>query len=112
MMRAHLLLSDSSGAEEEGPSLGKPTLVLRDVTERPEAIAAGAARLVGRTRHEVVEAVSVLLTDRDHFARMTRASDVYGDGKATARVLDAISDLMTGVIPLHRPMALDARPAA
>jgi UDP-N-acetylglucosamine 2-epimerase (non-hydrolysing) len=112
MMRAHLLLSDSSGAEEEGPSLGKPTLVLRDVTERPEAIAAGAAKLVGRTRREVVEEVSTLLTDAGQYARMTKASDVYGDGKATARVLDAISDLMTGVIPPHRPMSLDARPAA
>lgn len=112
MMQAHLLLSDSSGAEEEGPSLGKPTLVLRDVTERPEAIAAGAARLVGRTRHEVVDEVSALLMDPAHYDRMTRAGDVYGDGQATARVLDAIADLMSGVIPPNRPMPLDQRPAA
>ncbi|MEP2785069.1 MAG: UDP-N-acetylglucosamine 2-epimerase (non-hydrolyzing) [Pseudoruegeria sp.] len=112
MMRAHLLVSDSSGAEEEGPSLGKPTLVLRDVTERPEAIAAGAAKLVGRTQKEVVEEVTALLTDAEHYSRMTSASDVYGDGKATARVLDAISDLLTGVIPPNRTMPVNLRAAA
>ncbi|WP_339692153.1 UDP-N-acetylglucosamine 2-epimerase (non-hydrolyzing) [Celeribacter baekdonensis] len=98
MIKAHLIVSDSSGAEEEGPSLGKPTLVLRDVTERPEAITAGAAVLIGRTRQAVRTKVSALLTDHILYDGMTRASGVYGDGQATARVLEALSDLFTGVI--------------
>ncbi|MBY8854560.1 UDP-N-acetyl glucosamine 2-epimerase, partial [Saccharothrix sp. MB29] len=63
MWRSDIILSDSSGAEEEGPALGKPTLVLRDITERPEAVASGTARLVGRTRDQIVHHVTGLLDD-------------------------------------------------
>lgn len=91
MRRSHVIVSDSSGAEEEGPALGKPTLVLRDVTERPEAVAAGTARLVGRTRATIVDAVRGLLDDESSYARMASAVNPYGDGFATERVLGALA---------------------
>ncbi|MEV6635134.1 UDP-N-acetylglucosamine 2-epimerase (non-hydrolyzing) [Actinoplanes sp. NPDC051470] len=89
MRLSDIILSDSSGAEEEGPSLGKPTLVLRDITERPEAVRAGTARLVGRTRAGIVGEVTRLLDDPAAYSRMAEATNPYGDGYATERVLDA-----------------------
>lgn len=91
MLRSDIILSDSSGAEEEGPALGKPTLVLRDITERPEAVAAGTARLVGRTRERVAAEVKGLLHDPELYARMSTAANPYGDGKATDRVVGALA---------------------
>ena len=96
MARADIIVSDSSGAEEEGPAFGKPTLVLREVTERPEAITAGTARLVGRTTEGIVGEASRLLRDKDHYAEMSTASSPYGDGMATERTVGAIAHFFDG----------------
>jgi len=90
MQKAYVVISDSSGAEEEGPGLGKPTLVLRDVTERPEAVTAGVAKLVGRSRERIAGEALALLADPDRHAAMAVASNVYGDGQATGRVMGAL----------------------
>ncbi|WP_158852741.1 non-hydrolyzing UDP-N-acetylglucosamine 2-epimerase [Saccharothrix deserti] len=91
MWRSDIILSDSSGAEEEGPALGKPTLVLRDVTERPEAVAAGIARLVGRSRDQIVRHVTGLLDDPTQYELMASTANPYGDGNATERVVGALA---------------------
>ncbi|MEU6062831.1 UDP-N-acetylglucosamine 2-epimerase (non-hydrolyzing) [Streptomyces sp. NPDC047097] len=91
MRRADLIVSDSSGAQEEGPALGKPTLVLGNVTERSEAVVAGTARLVGTTTEGIVGAATTLLRDVDAYVRMATAANPYGDGFATARTVDAIA---------------------
>jgi len=90
MKRAHLVLTDSGGIQEEAPALGKPVLVLRDVTERPEAVAAGTARLVGTDRDRVEGAVSRLLEDQDAYREMAEAVNPYGDGKAARRIVQAV----------------------
>jgi UDP-N-acetylglucosamine 2-epimerase (non-hydrolysing) len=90
MKRSSFLLTDSGGLQEEGPGLGKPVLVMRDVTERPEAVAAGAARVVGRTTDSIVAAVERLLQDRELYDRMASAGSPYGDGRASRRIADAI----------------------
>jgi UDP-N-acetylglucosamine 2-epimerase (non-hydrolysing) len=91
MKRADIILSDSSGAEEEGPALHKATLVLRDISEREEAINAGAARLVGRTADGIAAGVFQLLDDPDEMAKMVNAVNPYGDGRAAERVVGAIA---------------------
>ena len=88
MDRATLLLTDSGGVQEEAPSLGKPVLVMRDTTERPEAVEAGTARLVGTDAGTIVAAVARLLTDREAYAGMARAHNPYGDGHAAARIVE------------------------
>ncbi len=88
--RATLVLTDSGGLQEEAPSLGKPVLVMRDVTERPEGLEAGTARLVGAEQANIVRAVSRLLTDEDEYARMANAVNPYGDGSAAGRVCDIL----------------------
>lgn len=91
MKRADIILSDSSGAQEEGPALGKPTLVISNVTERSEAVDAGTARLVG-TAYDGVYAQAVrLLRDEKAYAEMASAANPYGDGRATPRTIDAIA---------------------
>ena len=90
MRRSTLVLTDSGGIQEEAPSLGKPVLVARDTTERPEAVAAGTVRLVGTDRDAIRDGVLTLLRDRDAFAAMANAVNPYGDGEATRRCLDAI----------------------
>ena len=90
MERSTVILTDSGGIQEEAPSLGKPVLVTRDTTERPEAMAAGTAKLVGADRGRIVDEVSRLLTDKQHYDSMASAHNPYGDGKATERILEAI----------------------
>lgn len=92
MMRAKLILTDSGGIQEEAPSLGKPVLVMRDTTERPEAVAAGTVKLVGTATNSIVEAVSELLTDEAEYQRMSNAANPYGDGEASTRIADALVD--------------------
>jgi UDP-N-acetylglucosamine 2-epimerase (non-hydrolysing) len=87
MNRATLILTDSGGVQEEAPSLGKPVLVMREVTERSEAVEAGTARLVGPDRDRIVAEVSRLLTDSDAYAAMARAHNPYGDGRAAERIV-------------------------
>jgi UDP-N-acetylglucosamine 2-epimerase (non-hydrolysing) len=89
MDRATLLLTDSGGIQEEAPSLGKPVLVMRDRTERPEAVEAGTARMVGTDARAIVAETSRLLTDPTAYAAMARAHNPYGDGRAAGRVVDA-----------------------
>ena len=90
MARAHLILTDSGGIQEEAPSLGKPVLVLRDTTERPEGIQAGTAKLVGTQEADVYSTVKQLLCDDAMYLQMSRAVNPYGDGHACARVADAL----------------------
>jgi len=90
MERATLILTDSGGIQEEAPSLGKPVLVTRDTTERPEALSAGTAKLVGACRERIVTEVSRLLTDSSYYGAMSHAHNPYGDGKATERIIETI----------------------
>ncbi len=90
MRRASIILTDSGGVQEEAPSLGKPVLVMRDTTERPEAIDAGTVKLVGTDIKAIVSEVTALLDDRAAYERMSRAHNPYGDGVASGRIRDAI----------------------
>jgi len=91
--RAYVILTDSGGIQEEAPSLGKPVLVMRDTTERPEGVAAGTVRLVGTDPATIVREVSRLLTDRIAYDTMARSHNPYGDGHATERILEACRTL-------------------
>lgn len=91
MRRAHILLTDSGGIQEEGPSLGKPILVMREKTERPEAVDAGTVLLVGTDEDLIVRQAARLLEDRDAYERMARTHNPYGDGGASRRIADAIA---------------------
>ncbi|UYY77420.1 non-hydrolyzing UDP-N-acetylglucosamine 2-epimerase [Sphingomonas sp. R1] len=87
---AHLVLSDSGGVQEEAPALGKPVLVMRETTERPEGVAAGTARLVGTDTNRIVDAVGELLDDDQAYAAMARAHNPFGDGHAATRIAGII----------------------
>lgn len=87
MSRAHIIITDSGGVQEEAPSLGKPVLVMRDTTERPEAVTAGTVRLVGVDEHKIVGEAVLLLTDPAYYATMSMAHNPYGDGHASGRIL-------------------------
>lgn len=90
MSRSTLVLTDSGGIQEEAPSLGKPVLVMRDTTERPEAVEAGTVKLVGTDQAKIIAEVSKLLTDKAYYDSMSFAHNPYGDGKACQRIIDAI----------------------
>ena len=100
--RAALVLTDSGGLQEEGPSLGKPVLVLRNVTEREEGVEAGACRLVGTDGDRIVAAASELLSVPSEYARMSRAVNPYGDGRAAERIVDT---LRGDLVPATRTVA-------
>jgi UDP-N-acetylglucosamine 2-epimerase len=87
MTRAYLILTDSGGMQEEAPSLGKPVLVMRETTERPEAIAAGTAELVGADCESIVRAVAAMMDDNEKYQMMARAHNPYGDGRAAERIV-------------------------
>jgi UDP-N-acetylglucosamine 2-epimerase (non-hydrolysing) len=91
MNRAYLVVTDSGGVQEEAPSFGKPVLVTRDTTERPEAVEAGTVRLVGTDRDQLVAEIVRLLDDEAAFAAMSRAHNPYGDGKAAGRIVEALA---------------------
>ena len=93
MRRAYMLITDSGGIQEEAPSLGKPVLVLRDKTERPEAVAAGTVKLVGTDSDRIVHEAARLLDDQTEYARMARIHNPYGDGHSSDRIRQAIETL-------------------
>lgn len=88
--KSYLILTDSGGIQEEAPSLGKPVLVLRDTTERPEGIDAGTLKLAGTDEETIYQLTRELLTNKETYDKMSRASNPYGDGKASIRIVDAI----------------------
>ena len=92
MDKASIILTDSGGIQEEAPSLGKPVLVMRDTTERPEAVDAGTVRLVGTDVELIVGQVNLLLTDDKEYKQMSLAHNPYGDGLACDRILDFLID--------------------
>ncbi|HYI91953.1 MAG TPA: UDP-N-acetylglucosamine 2-epimerase (non-hydrolyzing) [Bryobacteraceae bacterium] len=99
MRRSYLLLTDSGGIQEEGPSLGKPVLVMRETTERPEGVAAGLTRLVGTDKATIVAETSKLLDDPTEYAKMTRPLNPYGDGHASRRIVEAIRSWFDTRVP-------------
>jgi UDP-N-acetylglucosamine 2-epimerase (non-hydrolysing) len=94
MRQAYLLITDSGGVQEEGPSLGKPILVLREQTERPEAVSAGTVKLVGTDRQAIVREATRLIEDRAEYDRMSRLHNPYGDGKASERIAERIASFL------------------
>lgn len=111
MDQASLIVTDSGGVQEEAPSLRKPVLVTRESTERPEALAAGATRLVGTDPDRIVAAVSDLLTNKDAYAQMQISSSPYGDGRASERILDLAVQRLNGRRPHHTAVLEHALPA-
>jgi UDP-N-acetylglucosamine 2-epimerase (non-hydrolysing) len=91
LRRAHFIITDSGGIQEEAPSLGKPVLVMREKTERPEAVEAGTVKLVGTDEERIVAEATRLLDDPDEYARMTRVHNPYGDGRASGRIAEILS---------------------
>ncbi|HBI16161.1 MAG TPA: UDP-N-acetylglucosamine 2-epimerase (non-hydrolyzing) [Desulfobulbaceae bacterium] len=93
--RCTLVLTDSGGVQEEAPSFGKPVVVMRDTTERPEAVEAGIACLAGNAREKIVAAVSRLLDDQAHYQAMRKAVNPYGDGRAARRIVEIVEEYLT-----------------
>ena len=91
MNRADIILTDSGGIQEEAPSLGKPVLVMRDTTERPEAVIAGTVKLVGTDKQIIVSELERLLSDQNAYYAMSHAHNPYGDGKACGRICDVLA---------------------
>jgi UDP-N-acetylglucosamine 2-epimerase (non-hydrolysing) len=105
MKKAYIILTDSGGLQEEAPTLQKPLLLLRDVTERPEAFEAGLAKTVGTDRGKIVQEVDRLLNDESLYREMTDCRNPYGDGKAADRIVTALLRWANGVKPLLTPFA-------
>ncbi|OYQ80598.1 UDP-N-acetylglucosamine 2-epimerase (non-hydrolyzing) [Ignatzschineria sp. F8392] len=95
MSQAYIILTDSGGIQEEAPSLGKPVLVMRNTTERPEAVEAGTVKLIGTSKESIIKEVSLLLTDIVAYNKMAFAHNPYGDGKASHLIVEAISSFIT-----------------
>ena len=93
LKHSHIVLTDSGGIQEEAPSLGKPVLVMRDVTERPEAVEAGTVKLVGANHERVVANVAELLDDESSYRAMARAHNPYGDGHACERIVNVLKEI-------------------
>ena len=95
MNKSYLILTDSGGIQEEAPSLGKPVLVMRETTERPEALQAGTVELVGTDKHLIIEKVSRLLEDSNYHSKMSQATNPYGDGEASERIIEFLKTNIT-----------------
>ena len=93
MEKSYLILTDSGGIQEEAPSLGKPVLVMRDTTERPEAVAAGTVELVGTNVKLIKERVSFLLNNSEFYNKMSQLHNPYGDGRASQRIAECLSNV-------------------
>jgi UDP-N-acetylglucosamine 2-epimerase (non-hydrolysing) len=92
MTKSYLILTDSGGVQEEAPSLGKPVLVMRDTTERPEGIEAGIVRLVGTSEDNIIKEAQRLLDNLEHYREMSRPANPYGDGNSAARIVAILRD--------------------
>lgn len=92
LSRSYLILTDSGGIQEVAPSLGKPVLVMRDTTERPEGVAAGTLKLVGTDEENIYKTFKLLLEDQEEYERMSQASNPYGDGFASKRIADILEN--------------------
>ena len=92
MGRSHVILTDSGGIQEEAPSLGKPVLVMRDTTERPEAVDAGTVKLVGTNTDAIVNAATLLLDNDNEYKKMSVAHNPYGDGQACSRIANSLKE--------------------
>ena len=92
LARSYLILTDSGGIQEEAPSLGKPVLVLRDTTERPEALEAGTVKLVGTSKETIIKEAQKLLDDENEYNTMSKAHNPYGDGKACERIVNFVKE--------------------
>jgi UDP-N-acetylglucosamine 2-epimerase (non-hydrolysing) len=99
MSRCHLVLTDSGGIQEEAPALGKPVLVMREVTERPEGLWAGTVRLVGADRERIFAGVQELLDNPATYKRMSQARNPYGDGRAAHRIVEILGQLSLRATP-------------
>ena len=95
MHHSKIVLTDSGGVQEEAPSLGKPVLVMRDTTERPEGVEAGTVKLVGADATAIIENVDLLINDKVAYEKMAQAKNPYGDGQAATRIADAVSQFLT-----------------
>ncbi|HHX69781.1 MAG TPA: UDP-N-acetyl glucosamine 2-epimerase, partial [Gallicola sp.] len=98
MEQSTLVLTDSGGIQEEAPGLGKPVLVMRDTTERPEAVDAGTVKLVGTNYNLIVSEVSLLLDNEDYYSSMAQANNPYGDGLACERIIKLLSDIFFNTV--------------
>jgi len=103
MRQAYLIVTDSGGVLEEAPTLHKPVLIIREVTERPEAVQSGLAKIVGTGRGLIREEAAKLLTDSAYYQGMTQGANPYGDGRAAARIVEAIRRWSRGQIPRLEP---------
>ena len=92
MSKAYFIITDSGGIQEEAPSLGKPVLVLRDTTERPEALKAGTVKLVGIDKNKIIKEADILLNDKKEYGRMSKAHNPYGDGKASEKIIKFLQE--------------------
>ena len=99
MSHSYLILTDSGGIQEEAPALGKPVLVMRDTTERPEGIAAGTLKLVGTDEQNIYRNFTLLLENKEEYEKMSHASNPYGDGKASIRIADILEQTLLSKIP-------------
>ena len=93
LSQSYLVLTDSGGIQEEAPALGKPVLVMRDVTERPEGVWAKTVKLVGTDRHKIFQEIKELLENPDSYQTMAQARNPYGDGQAASRIVQAIEQM-------------------
>ena len=94
MSKSYLILTDSGGIQEEAPSLGKPVLVMRDTTERPEAVKAGTVKLVGTNKEKIVNEVSKLIEEKQEYDKISKAINPYGDGKASKRIIEFLKEVL------------------
>ena len=93
LSHCHIVLTDSGGIQEEAPSLGKPVLLMRDTTERPESLVAGTVELVGAKSDKIVSAVINLLENETHYKKMSMAHNPYGDGRAVQRIVEVLRSI-------------------
>lgn len=102
MEKSTIVLTDSGGIQEEAPGLGKPVLVMRDTTERPEALSSGTVHLVGTDYNRIVDEVSTLLDDADAYNKMSKAVNPYGDGYACRRIIEVLVGKETDMYDISR----------